>query len=79
MSAIVPTKDGRLIAAGTVGADDDDDPSGSVQVFDLASGEAQKTYPVVVSAISPDGTVVVQGAREGVRLWRLPATKAGSN
>jgi WD40 repeat protein len=55
VSAIVPTKDGRLIAAGTVGADDDDDPSGSVQFFDLATGEAQKTYPVVVSAISPDG------------------------
>lgn len=55
VSAVIPTKDGRLIAAGTVGADDDDDPPGSVQVFDLASGEPQKTYPVVVSAISPDG------------------------
>src|SRR5690349_9482940 len=55
VSAVVPTKDGRLIAAGTVGADDDDDPSGSVQIFDLASGKAQKTYPVVVSTISPDG------------------------
>src|SRR5689334_22264339 len=41
VSAVVPTKDGRLIAAGTVGADDDDDPSGSVQIFDLASGKAQ--------------------------------------
>lgn len=55
VTAVVPTKDGRLIAAGTVGTDDDDDPSGSVQVFDLASGEAQKTYPVVVSSISPNG------------------------
>jgi len=55
VSAVVSTRDGRLIAAGTVGADDDDDPSGSVQVFDSASGEVQKRYPVVVSAISPDG------------------------
>lgn len=54
VSAIVPTKDGRLIAAGTVGAEDDDDPSGSVQIFDLASGEAQKTYPIVATAISSD-------------------------
>lgn len=55
VSVVVPTKDGRLIAVGTVGADDDDDPPGSVQIFDLASGEAGKTYPVVVSAISSDG------------------------
>lgn len=55
VSAVVPTKDGRLIAAGTVGADDDDDPSGSVEILDPASGEAQKTFPVVASSISPDG------------------------
>lgn len=55
VSAVVPTKDGRLIAAGTVGADDDDDPSGSVEILDPASGEAQKTLPVVASSISPDG------------------------
>ncbi len=55
LSALVPTNDGRLIAAGTVGADDDDDPSGSVQIFDVNSGNVQKTYPVVASSISPDG------------------------
>src|SRR6266481_3148517 len=55
LSAVVPTNDGRLIAAGTVGADDDDDPSGSVQIFDVNSGNVQKTYPVVASSISPDG------------------------
>ena len=55
LTTVVPTRDGRLIAAGTVGADDDDDPSGSVQIFDLASGEVQKTYPVIASTISPDG------------------------
>jgi WD40 repeat protein len=55
LSALVPTNDGRLIAAGTVGADDDDDPSGSVQIFDVNSGEVQKTYPVIPSSISPDG------------------------
>ena len=55
LSSLVPTNDGRLIAAGTVGADDDDDPSGSVQVFDVNSGNVQKTYPVVASSISPDG------------------------
>ena len=74
VSAIVATKDGRLIAAGTVGADDDDDPSGSVQVFDLASGEAQKTYPVVVSAISPDGRWMSSFESTGIYhpvLWKL--------
>lgn len=74
VSAIVPTKDGRLIAAGTVGAEDDDDPSGSVQVFDLASGEAQKTYPVVVSAISPDGRWMSSFDNTGIYhpvLWDL--------
>ena len=74
VSAIVPTKDGRLIAAGTVGADDDDDPSGSVQVFDLAPGEAQKTYPVVVSAISPDGRWMSSFESTGIYhpvLWNL--------
>jgi WD40 repeat protein len=74
VSAVVPTKDGRLIAAGTVGADDDDDPSGSVQVFDLASGEAQKTYPVVVSAISPDGRWMTSFENTGIYhpvLWDL--------
>ncbi len=55
LSALVPTNDGRLIAAGIVGADDDDDPSGSVQILDLNSGNVQKTYPVVASSISPDG------------------------
>src|SRR5882724_2128958 len=55
LSALVPTNDGRLIAAGLVGVDDDDDPSGSVQIFDVNSGNVQKTYPVVASSISPDG------------------------
>src|SRR6266481_7964992 len=55
LAALVPTNDGRVIAAGTVGADDDDDPSGSVQIFDVNSGNVQKTYPVVASSISPDG------------------------
>lgn len=74
VSAIVPTQDGRLIAAGTVGADDDDDPSGSVQIFDLPSGEAQKTYPVVVSAISPDGRWMSSFDNNGIYhpvLWDL--------
>lgn len=74
VSAVVPTKDGRLIAAGTVGADDDDDPSGSVQVFDLASGEAQRTYPVVVSAVSPDGRWMSSFESTGIYhpvLWNL--------
>ena len=74
VSAIVPTKDGRLIAAGTVGADDDDDPSGSVQFFDLATGDAQKTYPVVVSAISPDGRWMSSFESTGIYhpvLWNL--------
>ena len=74
VSAVVPTKDGRLITAGTVGADDDDDPPGSVQILDLASGEAQKTYPVVVSAISPDGRWMSSFESTGIYhpvLWDL--------
>lgn len=74
VSAVVPTKDGRLIAAGTVGADDDDDPSGSVQIFDLASGEAGKTYPLVASAISPDGRWMSSFDNSGIYhpvLWDL--------
>jgi WD40 repeat protein len=71
---LVPTADGRLIASGTVGADDDDDPSGSVQVFDLASGEVQKTYPVVASTISPDGRWMSSFDNAGIYhpvLWNL--------
>lgn len=74
VSAIVPSKDGRLIAAGTVGADDDDDPSGSVQVFDVASGEVRKTYPLVVSTISPDGRWMSSFDNTGIYhpvLWDL--------
>ena len=74
VSAVVPTRDGRLIAAGTVGADDDDDPSGSVQVFDLASGKVQKTYPIVISAISPDGRWMSSFESAGIYhpvLWDL--------
>src|SRR6266446_1701081 len=55
LTAIVSTSDGHLVVSGTVGADDDDDPNGSVQVFDATSGELQKTYPVIASAISLDG------------------------
>jgi len=53
-------------------------------LFDL---ELKKPVAVLASpdawpgnlGISPDGAVVVQGAREGVRLWRFPAPKADSN
>ena len=74
VSSVVPTKDGRLIVAGTVGADDDDDPSGSVQVLDLASGDVQKSYPVVVSAISSDGRWMSSFDNNGIYhpvLWDL--------
>lgn len=74
VSAIVPTKDGRLIAAGTVGADDDDDPSGSVEIFDLASGEPQKTYPLVAYSISTDGRWMSSFDNTGIYhpvLWDL--------
>ena len=74
LSALVPTNDGRLIAAGTVGADDDDDPSGSVQIFDANSGNVQKTYPVVASSISPDGRWMASYDNAGTYhavLWSL--------
>ena len=74
LSALVPTNDGRLIAAGTVGADDDDDPSGSVQIFDVNSGNVQTTYPVVASSISPDGRWMASYDNAGTYhavLWSL--------
>jgi WD40 repeat protein len=55
LTAIVSKSDGRLVVSGTVGADDDDDPNGSVQIFDAGTGEMQRTYPVIASAISTDG------------------------
>src|SRR5204862_1520844 len=65
---------GRLIAAGTVGADDDDDPNGSVEILDAASGEVQKTFPVVASSISPDGRWMASFDNAGTYhpvLWNL--------
>jgi WD40 repeat protein len=76
VSALVPTSDGRLIAAGTMGGDDDDDPSGSVQIFDGNTGSVQKTYPVVASSISADGrwmTSIEEAGPSGPHaiLWSL--------
>ncbi len=76
VSALVPTSDGHLIAAGTMGADDDDDPSGSVQIFDGNTGSVQKTYPVVASSISADGrwmTSIEEAGPSGPHaiLWSL--------
>lgn len=67
--------DGRLLAISKGG--------GATQLFDL---EQKKAIAVLASpdawpgnlAISPDGAFLVQGAREGIRVWKLP-TKAGSN
>lgn len=67
---------GRLLAVSKGG--------GATQLFDLEQKKAVVSFnspdalPGSV-ALSPDGTVVVEGAREGIRLWRLPATGAGSN
>jgi WD40 repeat protein len=72
--ALVPTADGHIIGSGIVGDDDDDDPSGSVQIFDLASGEVQKTYPVIASAISADGRWMASLDNAGIYhpvLWDL--------
>ena len=81
-----------LISMGIPGADISSDGKllvvakggGATQLFDL---EQKKPIAVLTSpdawpgnlAISPDGAIVAQGAREGIRLWRHPATKAGSN
>ncbi|HET8921444.1 MAG TPA: WD40 repeat domain-containing protein [Candidatus Acidoferrum sp.] len=74
LSVLVPTTDGRLIASGTVGADDDDDPSGSVDILDANSGEIQKTYPLVASTISRDGRWMASSDENGgghAVLWNL--------
>src|SRR5260370_36249342 len=54
LSVLVPTNDGRLIAAGTVGAAEGDDPFGAAPNFRGKSGNVQKTYPVVPSSSTPD-------------------------
>jgi WD40 repeat protein len=53
------------------------------QLFDLEQKKEVATFDSPDGrgghvAISPDGTVLVQGAQEGVRVWKLP-TKADSN
>src|SRR5689334_3678581 len=68
--------DGKFVALTSGG--------GGTQLFGL---EQKKAIAVLASpdawpgnlALSRDGTIVVQGAREGVRPGRLPATIAGSN
>lgn len=46
------TPDGVLMASGAVG---DDEPEGSVKMWNLVSGQLVKTYPVMASAFSTDG------------------------
>ncbi len=68
--------DGKILAI-TKGAD-------AVQIFDL---EQKKPIAGLASpdawpgnlAISPDGTILVQGAQEGIRLWRLSDIKTSLN
>lgn len=70
------SSDGKLLVVAKGG--------GATQIFDL---ELNKPIAVLVSpdvwpgnlAISPDGTAAVQGAREGIRLWKAPTMREGSN
>ncbi len=67
--------DGKLLAVSRGG--------GATQLFDLEQKKPIATFESRdgrggYMAISPDGTVLVQGAQDGVRLWKLPA-KTGSN
>lgn len=68
--------DGKWLAVTTGG--------GATQLFDL---EQKKSVAVFASpdawpgnlAISPDGTFLVQGAQEGIRLWKLAFLKIAPN
>lgn len=74
LGTLVATKDGRLVASGSSGADDDDDPPGCVEIFDLASGNMEKTYPVTAASISPDGKWMASFDSSGLYhavLWDL--------
>lgn len=66
ITGVTITPDGQLVAAGTVNEDmgDEHDPKGTVQVWDLASGNLLKTSPEfpVVGEISPDGRLMANPA-----------------
>ena len=53
ITALAVTNDGRIIASGLLS--DDDSSEGSVHIWDLATGQLRKTYPVRADAFSQDG------------------------
>ncbi len=50
--AMTIAPEGLLVASGSNG---EDDPEGSVHIWNLASGQLVKSYSIIASAISPDG------------------------
>jgi WD40 repeat protein len=53
VTALTITPEGLLVASGGIGEDDED--QGSVQIWNVASGEIVKTYPVIANAFSRNG------------------------
>lgn len=70
VTGLTITRDGLLVAAGKIneGIDDDYDPKGNVQVWDVASGNLVSTSPdfPAVGQLSPDGRfMAAEASTEG--------------
>ena len=60
ISGMTVTVDGLLIASGTTHGDEEEDPRGTVQVWQAASGKLIKSLPEfpIVGPVSPDGRLM---------------------
>src|SRR5580704_12692552 len=53
VTTLTLTPEGLMVASGGIGEDEEEE--GSVQIWNVASGEAVKTYPVIADAFSRNG------------------------
>lgn len=69
LTSLVITKDGVLVASGltVAGIEDEQDPRGTVEEWELATGKLVKSSPVfdVVGLVSPDGQWMASISPEG--------------
>ena len=53
VTALTLTPEGLMVASGGIGEEEEEE--GSVQIWDVGSGQAVKTYPVIANAFSRNG------------------------